>query len=259
VLRGLARRLGYHLVPATPYSPVPEGLADDVFERASPMPGVDFDVDAQLRFLERELAPFLSELLSTPTANPFYGPGDAEVAYAMMRWLRPRRVVEIGSGYSTRFLQEALERNGDGAAHVVVDPFAGGLPPGVELRRTSAADVDEDLLKGADLLFIDSTHVLKAGGEVNRLLLETLPALVPGVIVHVHDVFLPYEYPRAIHEQGAYWQEQYALHALLVCSDAFEVLAGLHALYRQRRERFAQLVNLGDRPALPSAIWLRRT
>ena len=259
MLRGLARRLGYHLVEANPYSPVPEGVDDEVFERASPMPGVRFDLDAQLAFLERELGPFLDEPLETPTANEFYGPGDAEVAYAMVRWLQPRRVVEIGSGYPTRFLQEALARNGNGATHVVVDPFAGELPPGVELRRLSAAEVEDDVLGGADLLFIDSTHVLKAGSEVNRLLLETLPALVPGVVVHVHDVFLPYEYPREIYAQGVHWQEQYALQALLAWSDAFEVLAGLHALHRQRTQRFAALVGMDDQPALPSAIWLRRT
>src|SRR4051812_31913683 len=223
------------------------------------MPGVAFDLDAQLGFLEGELAPFFGEPLRTTTANSFYGPGDAQVAYAMARWLRPRRVVEIGSGYSTRFLQEALERNGDGATHVVVDPHPDDLPPGIDLRRQSAAEVEDDVLGGADLLFIDSTHVLKAGGEVNRLMLETLPGLVPGVVVHVHDVFLPYEYPRAIYAEGAYWQEQYVLQALLACTDAFEVLAGLHALHRQRARRFGALVGLDDQPALPSAIWLRRT
>jgi hypothetical protein len=251
--------MGYHLIAATPYSPVPEGAGDHVFERVGPMPGVEFDLDAQLRFLERELAPFLGEPLQTSTANPFYGPCDAEIAYAMTRWLRPRRITEIGSGYSTRFLQEALARNGEGAAHVVVDPFAGELPEGIELHRMSATEVADELLLGADLLFIDSTHVLKAGGEVNRLVLEILPTLDPGVVVHVHDVFLPFEYPRAIYDQGAYWQEQYALQALLACSDVYEVLAGLHALHRQRRERLDALVPLAGRPALPSAFWLRKT
>lgn len=259
MLRGLARRLGYHLIPATPYSPVPEGVGDHVFERAGPMPGVAFDLDTQLRFLERELAPFLGEPLRTSTANPYYGPADAEVAYAMTRWLRPRRLTEIGSGFSTRILQEALERNGDGASHVVVDPFAGTLPEGIELHRISAAEVADELLLGADLLFIDSTHVLKAGGEVNRLLLEILPTLDPGVVVHLHDVFLPFEYPRAIYDQRAYWQEQYVLQALLACSDAFDVLAALHALHRSRPEQLSALVPLNGRPALPSAFWLKKT
>jgi len=259
VLRGVARRLGYHLVPATPYSPVPEGLPDHAFERASPMPGVAFDLDEQLAFLERELGPFLGEPLETPPADEVYGPGDAEVAYAMLRWLRPRCVVEIGSGPSTRILQEALARNGDGATHTVVDPFAGELPPGVRLHGVSASEVPEDVLLRADLLFIDSTHVLKAGGEVNRLMLETLPSLDPGVVVHLHDVFLPYEYPRAILDRGHYWQEQYALQALLACTEVFEVLAGLHALFRLRAERFGPLVGLDGRGALPSAFWLRHT
>jgi hypothetical protein len=221
------------------------------------MPGVGFDLDAQLRFLEGDLAPFLAEPLETTTANPFFGPGDAELAYAITRWLRPRRLAEIGSGFSTRVLQEALARNADGAAHVVVDPFAGELPPAVELHRVSAATVDDEVLKSADLLFVDSTHVLKPGGEVNRLMLEILPALDPGVVVHVHDVFLPFEYPRALLDQDAYWQEQYVVQALLTHSDAFEVLVAAHALHRLHGERFAEL--LGVRPVLPSSLWLRRT
>ena len=93
-----------------------------------------------------------------------------------------------------------------------------------------------------DILFIDTTHTVKIGSDVNRLMLEVLPTLRPGVLVHVHDIFLPYEYPRGFFESQCCWQEQYLLQALLAENPNFEVLLPAAAIARERPELISALM-----------------
>ncbi len=123
-------------------------------------------------------------------------------------------------------------------------------------------------LGDGDILFVDTTHVVKLGGEVNWLLLEVLPRLRPGVIVQIHDVHLPYEYPRLVVEFAGPMNEQYLVHALLAGNPDWEVILALSALARARNERFFRVVPsirepIADLPHLPTwlpaAFWIRRT
>ncbi len=148
--RELARRAGYDLVQRRFYSPVPDlqGLPADVFDRESALVGLECDDDAHMRFAERELAGYIRELDADPGGYPFvnnyYDAGDAHLTYALLRHLRPRRVVELGSGYSTRLIAMACDRNaGEGAParYVAFDPYppkwlAPGLPGLTELRAS---------------------------------------------------------------------------------------------------------------------------
>jgi hypothetical protein len=268
------------LVPADIYSPVPKAheLPPGFFETPSELRGIDWDLDRQLRFVETELGHYVREL-DVPVRDPgepgrffidngLYEAVDAHFTYAMVRRLRPKRIVELGSGYSTLLLAAAVRANATDGVETRLesyDPYPTGIVPAdlpglAALRRVKAEALDlrelESLGEG-DVLFVDTTHVVRTGGDVNAIVLRVLPSLAPGVHVHFHDVFLPYEYHRAWVEDGPWWTEQYLLQAFLALNPAYEVVVGAHALLRERPDRLRELV-----PALeddqPSSFWIRR-
>jgi hypothetical protein len=114
-------------------------------------------------------------------------------------------------------------------------------------------------LDAGDVLFVDTTHTVKTGGDVNYLVLEALPALSPGVLVHFHDIFLPWEYPRLWLEKELYWAEQYLLQAFLAFNPRFEVLFAAHHLSRAAPDRLARTVPSFRPGKWPGAFWLRVT
>lgn len=267
-----ARAAGFDLVRRGFYSPVPDwrALPAEAFARRSPLHGIRFELDDHVEHLRR-LAPHLREFAPPPHfrwGNRMYDRVEADVLHAVLRDARPARVIELGSGFSSSIIAAALAANaadGAPARYTVHDPyprdFVGGLP-GLELHRESAADVDPRELAAlaeGDVLFIDTSHAVKAGSEVNHLLLDVLPTLAAGVLVHVHDVFLPYEYPRSFFEKGNFWSEQYLLQALLVENPRWEVLLPLWALVRERPAAVAELVPSYRPGCGPAAFWLRRS
>jgi hypothetical protein len=264
LVRRAARRAGLDTVVAGFYSPIVnvDELPEHVWDRQAPTPGIDLDLDAQLAMIEHELMP-LTDGFRPPPENPWYRPMDAHLLYAMVRRQEPARVLELGSGYSTLIIQQALAAGG-GASHEVVDPHPSELipPEGLTLHRESAATVPGsvfDALSAGDILFVDTSHVVRPGGEVVRVVLEVLPSLRSGVIVHFHDFFRPFEYPRVLYEQlGVHWQEQYLLQAFLAYNPNFEVLCANHALWRLRRERVKRLFPELRAGMEPSALWFRR-
>jgi methyltransferase family protein len=280
VSRG-ARALGYDLVRRDVYSPVPEVPTGDADVWAQPMSlaGVDLDTAASFGLLETELAPYLEEF--KPPAdqdvgggfylwNGYYQSVDAEVLYAMIRRLKPRRVLEIGSGYSTLVTAAACARNAADrrpVEFVAVDPeprIPIGAPPGLtrhEHARAQELPLERFLaLDRDDVLFIDSSHTVKLGSDVNFLVFEVLPRLRAGVVVHIHDVFLPYEYPRAWYERGMFVAEQYLVHAFLIWNAGYQILFAAHAALRADRARLeAAIPSLRARSDhTPAALWLVR-
>lgn len=281
LLRRAGRRAGLQSVRADYYSPLVDlaALPPSIFSRPAPMPGLELDLDRQLAFVRRELMPFVAELnvpVDAPEGpfglfldNPWYGPLDAELLYAMVRWSVPQRVLELGSGFSTLFIERALAdagRPGGPAGHIVVDPYPSPLlihaPRPLDVRSISAAELparEFDELAAGDILFVDTSHVVRPGGEVVRLVLELLATLQPGVIVHFHDIFRPYEYPRIFYERfDVHWQEQYLLQAFLAFNPNFEVLCANHALWRQRRQAAAELFPGLREGMQPGGFWFRR-
>ena len=143
---------------------------------------------------------------------------DACTAYALVRRAKPRRIVEIGSGHSTRFLAQAVADEGLATDLVCIDPRPRAPLTGLRIRhlarRFGPADAAAAAeLRAGDILYIDSSHVAMPGTEVDRLLLDVLPRLAAGVLVHFHDVFLPDAYPAAWARRG--YNEQLALGTLL--------------------------------------------
>jgi predicted O-methyltransferase YrrM len=167
--------------------------------------------------------------------NPSYSYADGIFLYSMLRHLKPRRVIEVGSGFTSALLLDTNERFLDNRVECTfVEPYPQlllSLLSEEDRRRTRLIatplqDVDLRLfesLESSDILFIDSTHVAKANSDVNRLFFEILPRLAAGTVVHVHDVFASLEYPVEWLREGRAWNEQYVLRAFLQYNDRFEV------------------------------------
>jgi hypothetical protein len=280
-IRRAAGMLGYEMVKKHFYSPIPdlERLPDKIWTSKSDLSGIRFDIDAGLSFLQRELGPYISEYRPPLTStgdprqvyleNTFYEGLDTETLYAMVRRFKPSRIIELGSGISTLVMADARARDGALQAHRhdVFDPYPrADLAPVLEqvadVHRISATDVPLRTfaeLQAGDFLFVDTTHTVKIGGDVNRVILDVLPALAPGVMVHFHDIFLPFEYPREfLVERRFFWTEQYLLQAFLAFNDEFDVLFGTHALKREYPEIICDLVPSAARSQRPAALWLRR-
>jgi len=283
-------RAGYHLTPVHFYEPIPDtrALREDRWSRPSELGGVALNVDHQLEFLDLICKRFAAEYDRLPiekTADPrqfhynngFFGCVDPEVLYGMIRCFRPRRVIEVGSGFSTLLAAEALRVNaehGEAPAELLtIDPFPNqviraGLPGLFELKTCRVQDVPLDVfeaLEENDILFIDSSHVVHLDSDVRYQILDILPRIAKGVLVHFHDIFLPNEYPRRwVYELRRFWNEQYFLQAFLAFNGAFEVLwagAYMHAHHPDRlaaafasyRRRRGDVEWIG-----PGSFWLRR-
>jgi predicted O-methyltransferase YrrM len=232
-------------------------------------PGVDLCEERQLA-VAAGFAQVLAEPAPGPrytAANSAFGPADAAVYRAMLSTLRPARVVEIGSGYSTAVALDEAEVNPDlhGLRITCVEPFPQlllGLMKKTDLTRTTlisrpVQDVDPAIfgqLTADDVLFIDSTHVVKAGSDVVWLFLRILPGLAPGVVVHVHDIFWPFEYPAAWLAQRRDWTEVYLVHAFLTGNESWEILFFASWFWQSKPE----LVPPGLASEQPGSIWLRK-
>lgn len=267
VLRGL-EVVGVHVLPRHFYSPVADRrwlrAHPALWRQPAPMAGIHWDLDEQLAWLAttcadhvREVARFgfLADLARLDI--PFrYGLIEAQVLHCFIRQARPGRIVEVGSGASTAIMAAAVRANGSSTPMVAVDPFAGagvGRLGGVEIVGVGALEAEPAIfsaLGAGDLLFIDSSHALKTGSELVRLYLEIIPRLARGVIVHIHDTYLPYLYSPWVLEDLWDWQETSLLAALLTSNAELSVLCAQSALHHARPEGLARV--LPDYVALPT-------
>ena len=187
------------------------------------------------------------ELLSPPSdetefyiENGAFESGDAEFLYSMLRFLKPRRLIEIGSGNSTKIARNALLQNaletGESCDHVCIEPYENPWLEqlGIKIIREPVEMVGLDVFQGleaGDMLFIDSTHMIRPQGDVLFEYLQLLPSLASGVYVHVHDIFSPRDYPdQWVRNNVMMWNEQYLLEATMGNQDRYEVVAGLNYL-----------------------------
>ena len=243
--------------------------------------GIDFDDASHREILERAFPAYIggydyaergeanAQLARFFTRNDQFSWLDARALFVMLRHLRPRRVVEVGAGHTSLLMADVNQRFFDGAIDITcVEPH----PPAFLQKAVrgigrvvpkKVQEVPLDLfatLEARDILFIDSSHVAKAGSDVNHLYFEVLPRLRPGVVIHVHDIFLPHDYPQVwVIGERRNWNEQYLLRALLMYSTAFRVIFGSSYAFW----RFPELVK--SALALPSgkafgggSFWMER-
>ena len=181
-------------------------------------------------------------------------------------------MIEIGSGYSTLIASQAARANatdGHSTQITAIEPnpreFLVNLAGDRwQLTRSRVEDVPLsvfDELAANDILFIDSSHVVRIGGDVVYEFLEIIPRLPPGVIVHIHDIFLPFEYPRDwVMQRRRFWTEQYLLQALLTCNSEFKVLVANHLLHRDHPELLTRLFSsYSPTGHTPASFWIRRS
>ena len=197
-------------------------------------------------------------------ANDYFPSPDAEVLYGLVRKYQPKTFIEVGSGNSTKIVRQAIIDGGLTTQLVCIDPAPRlevaqladrFLPDAVE--ALSEPDLFRSLRPG-DILFIDSSHEIKTGNDVVFLYLKVIPELPPGVLVHCHDIFLPYDYPRKwVIENRWLWNEQYLVQLMLTVTNSFEVLWAGHHLQRTLADFQQFFPRAKDR--LASSLWLRKT
>jgi predicted O-methyltransferase YrrM len=278
----------YHILKRHFYLPIPE-VEDLKYEAESKLIGIDMNDKGQLKLIENILNNYKEEFNQFPIhktethkptdyhlINGGFMAIDGNVYYALVRYLKPRTIVEIGSGNSTLLIHHAIQKNieqGHRKSNLIcIEPY----PPNylkenlsflTELKESKIQDVPFEFfedLKEDDILFIDSTHALRSGGDVWYEYCEILPRLKSGVYVHIHDISLPKPYPRTYFENKLYWNEQYLLQAFLTYNTKFEIMwAGNYLL-----EKYKDLIINSFQPEYnlmrekypfsePSSLWMR--
>jgi predicted O-methyltransferase YrrM len=280
-------RLGVHVLPTHYYSPVAnrQWMAEhaQLWQQRYDM---GWDLDEQIDWLRTTCASNLSEVagfsfIETGEQRGIrfrYGQIEGQTLHCVVRRLAPRRIVEVGSGASTFISSTASDLNAaesrQPSAITAIDPYA---PVQLEalgnvvVERVPAQEIPLDhftSLEAGDVLFLDSTHALHAASELQRLYLKVIPALAPGVIVHVHDIFLPWMYRPSIMKDPWDWQETALLAALLTGNPGLEVLCCQSALHDGRGEGLKEIfpdyaprmldhgLDDGGDGHFPSSLWM---
>lgn len=275
----IAEAAGYNVIERTFYTPVPDVKAIDMarIRAKRELPGVDLNFSGAAETLAR-LAPRAKELDAIPEhetpGTPFWFDNgsfthfDSTVLYTMLRELKPKRYIEVGCGFSSLVSAAALQKNiaeGHPCRATYIDP-----EPRLDLREKlkfaelllqPIQNVPLNTFRGlepGDVLFIDTSHVLKLQGDVEYELVHMVPSLRVGVWVHIHDIFTPYDYPedwltKRLRFVG---NEQYAVECLLSGGDRFKVELPLYALWQDQRETLLKFLPRGH--TRPQSLWIRR-
>jgi predicted O-methyltransferase YrrM len=241
-------------------------------------PGVDWNCDGQREFIRTILARqdrLVFRTDGSPSDGVYYGnngqypPLDAWILEGLLRHLRPAAMIEVGSGFSSLVAARVNREHLGGEMRLTcIEPYPRDfLTRGVDGITTLVTEKVEEVhqsrfaeLQAGDVLFIDSSHVVRTGGDVVWLFARILPRLQPGVYVHIHDVFLPGDYPEPWVSDGWGWNETYLVEAFLQFNSAFRIVLGAQwALQNARADvnlAFPELALCADRGG--SSMWLRR-
>jgi predicted O-methyltransferase YrrM len=277
------------------YSPIPSldevrRHAEQIFDSTrTDIGAVDLNPARQAQLLEL-LAPLYKDIpfgdqprlgFRYHFKNQYFSYADGVILFCMLRHIRPKRIIEIGSGYSSALMLDTNDRFLDRSVDFTfIEPHPERLESLIwEIDRASTTILRQSIqstpistfktLEAGDILFIDSSHVSKTGSDVNFLVFEILPAIAPGVLVHFHDVFYPFEYPEDWVAEGVAWNEAYLLRAFLQYNEKFSVEFFVSYVMRHLKDRVSQLMPLAlkgentkislyeDAPG--GSIWLIKT
>ncbi len=244
-------------------------------ERA--LPGIDWNIKGQLEFLEK--CSFSRELENTSTSkvddlhfyfgNPAFGAGDAEYWYQLIRLIKPKKIFEIGSGHSTLMAINAIRKNEEESSeykchHTCIEPYE--MP---WLEKTKVTVVREKVenvkvsffseLEDGDILFIDSSHIIRPDGDVIFEYLQLLPTLKKGVIVHIHDIFSPRNYPdKWLRDEVRFWNEQYLLEAFLTHNSSWEIIGALNYLRHNQYDKLKKVCPFLTDSKEPGSFYIKK-
>ncbi len=241
------------------------------------LPGIDWNLAGQLALLERMT--YARELVDQPSLpgdlqfsfdQKAFTVGDAEYWYQLIRLMKPRRIIEVGSGHSTLMAMRAVARNRAddpryACEHVCIEPYE--MPwlerTGVTIVRRKVEELEPGFfakLGDGDILFIDSSHMIRPDGDVVFEYLQLLPTLGKGVIVHVHDIFSPRNYPDFwLRESVTFWNEQYLLEAFLTHNSAWKVMGALNHLRHDHYDALKRVCPFLDPGREPGSFYLQRS
>lgn len=246
------------------------------WEKAQYVQGLRFEPQAYLAFLRETCLPYradYSTFLRNANGNDeefylengYFRSVDAELLYSLLRLRKPQRIIEIGSGFSTRLMARAIKEGNlettitsiDPSPRVGVDGFVSEHLQSVVEHLDPAVILDS--LAAGDILFIDSSHQLVTGGDVPYLFLEILPRLKKGVLVQIHDIFLPFEYPEEAVMGGWGWAEQYLVHAFLAFNEVFRILWPARYMWGYHQDEVLEVLPADRSVFPPSSLWIEKT
>lgn len=244
--------------------------------------GLDFNIETQLNLLNQ--FSFNKELIILPVIkksqkselqfyynNNSFESGDAEYYYNIIRFFKPNKIIEIGSGFSTLIAEEALIKNKEednmyAPEHICIEPYEQGWfeKTKAKILRKKVENIEISFFKSLgenDILFIDSSHIIRPQGDVLFEILEILPVLSSGVIVHIHDIFSPKDYPDEwIIKEHRLWNEQYLLEAFLINNKDFEIIGSLNYLLHNYPEELKSVSPIlkTQNNREPGSFWIRK-
>lgn len=277
-------RLGFHVIPNHYTQPIPDTrrLSARLWERPSQVQGVDLRESEQIALLETFRKRYAAEYAALGRGgaaraydyvqpNGLFDAVDAEILYCMVRHFKPKLILEVGSGFSTFAAAVAVRKRSEEGAQtrlVCLEPaphptLATGFPGLSTLIPKRVQDVDLSAfaeLSEGDILFIDSSHIVQIGSDVEYLFLEVIPRLKPGVVIHVHDIFIPAEYPKIwVLRDYYFWNEQYILQAFLAFNERFRVLWGASFMHLNHPDLLAAAFPTYRRDVdWPGSFWFQR-
>jgi len=246
-----------HITPVHFYQPIPDTrkISPNIFDKPLHFAGIDLKEKEQIALIEK-FSKYSHELENIPAhqtsnkhqyyyENEFFGKIDGIIYYSMIREFSPKRIIEVGSGFSTMIASQAAQTND--AKITSIEPYPNkilksGLPNLDNLVTDFVQNVELDEFKKLnenDILFIDSSHIVDIGSDVNYLILHVIPELNPGVLIHFHDFFFPYEYHKEwVLKRKLFWNEMYFIWAFLISNYDYDILLSNYYMIRNHFDIF---------------------
>lgn len=279
--------LGFLPVPIHFYQPIPD-INDlekrKIWNKVSKLNGIKFEPSNYIKYITELAKKYAAECdwPNEPSVDPnkFYlhngcfSYGCAASLHCIIRDNKPKRIIEIGSGNSSKVIAEAIYKNfnqGFNTKYTIIDPYISLnkqlLPLNFEILKKQVEVMDLKLFKSlgnGDILFIDSSHVCKIGSDVNFEILEILPILAKGVYIHFHDINLPNEYPKIYATNPnfrVFWTESYLLQAFLTCNREFEIILPMAYLQQHYLDKLKNLFPNSTKTELgwvSGSFWIKR-
>ncbi len=283
IFNPLLRRFGYTIIADHFYQPIPNNKELLIYNKKErPLTSIQWNIENQIEFSRHILSQYSDEY-NDPGVISSYGysenksgllSGDTEFLYSMIRYKKPRIVIEVGTGGSTAIMIAALKKNfcetQQKTKFISIDPYPKKILSSIKKKSNNfmefsliekmVQDVDlsvfESLVEN-DILFVDSSHVFKQGSDVEFEFLSLYPILRKGVIVHIHDIFFPFDYPLKWNiTNNRFWNEQYFLETFLQFNSKFEIVASLSMVSYYNNEIFSDNIKAFHKEHTPGSFWM---
>ena len=275
--------MGIHILPVHFYSPIPDTRLykkkPELWKAKSPLYGIEMNTEGQLALVEEIYNKYYTEYKDIPLNktgnsleyylnNSSFGFMSGQMHYGLIRHLKPKRYIEIGSGFSTLISLRAFNENlmsNNKVSFTAIEPYPPDFlneirEPYFQLDKNKLEDTDLtvfDSLEKGDMLFIDSTHVAKFGSDVNYYMFQILPRIKPGVLVHIHDIQFPFDYHASYMFNSHYfWNEQYMVQAFLMYNSAFHIYWCASFMVSEHAELMKKYFPHFDEKRIPTSLYI---